>query len=67
MIERKIERKRRNGEREKQIIDAGVYRWRLLRFHKRVCKGLLGAIAQSTQMEGTAAKKRLPQDTQTHT
>lgn len=51
-------------ETERQIIDAGVYRWRLRRFHKRVCRGLWGTIAPSTQMEGTVAKKRLPQDTQ---
>lgn len=43
-------------ETERQIIDAGVYRWRLRRFHKRVCRGLWGTIAPSTQMEGTVAK-----------
>lgn len=57
----------RERETERQIIDAGVYRWRLRRFHKRVCKGLWGTIAPSTQMEGTVAKKRLPQDTREYT
>lgn len=42
-----------DGEREREVIDAGVYRWRLLMCHQRVCKGLWGTIAQSIQMEGT--------------
>lgn len=46
--------KRRERVWEGQIIDAGVYRWRLLKFHKRMCRGLWGTIAQSTQMEGDA-------------
>lgn len=47
-----VEREK-ESEKEREIIDAGVYRWRLLMFHQRVCKGLRGTIAQSTQMEGT--------------
>ncbi len=52
--EREGEReKEKETEREREIIDASVYRWRFLMFHQRVCKGLWGTIAQSTQMEGT--------------
>ena len=52
--EREREReKEREREREREVIDAGVYRWRLLMCHQRVCKGLWGTIAQSTQMEAT--------------
>lgn len=54
----------RERETERPIIDAGVYRWRLRRFHKRVCKGLWGTIAPSTQMDGTVAKY---DSLQTHT
>lgn len=57
----------RERETERQIIDAGVYRWRLRRFHKRVCKGLWGTIAPSTQMEGTVTKNdSLKTHTNTH-
>lgn len=40
-------------EKEREVIDASVYRWRLVIGHQRVCKGLWGTIAQSTQMDRT--------------
>lgn len=60
----------RERDREREIIDASVYRWRLLMFHKRVCKGLWGTIAH--RWRGRCSRPpppptRLPQDTRTST